>query len=61
MHAQWPKPGEKTWAIQQPTHTMKYMDFVGKIEDGYGKGDVKMFDRAKTESGLRPHRAVGFG
>jgi len=49
MHAQWPKPGEKTWAIQQPTHTMKYMDFVGKIEDGYGKGDVKMFDRAKTE------------
>lgn len=49
MHAQWPKAGERTWAIQQPTHTMKYMDFTGKIEDGYGKGDVKMFDRAKTE------------
>jgi hypothetical protein len=49
MHAQWPKPGEKTWAIQQPTHTMKYMDFVGTIEDGYGKGDVKLHDRTKAE------------
>lgn len=49
MHAEWPKPGEKTWAIQQPTHSMRYMDFEGKIEDGYGKGDVKLFDRGKTE------------
>lgn len=49
MHAEWPKPGEKTWAIAQPTHTMKYMDFAGKIEDGYGKGDVKLHDRGKTE------------
>lgn len=49
MHDKWPKPGERTWAIQQPTHTVKYMDFVGKIEEGYGKGDVKLFDRGKTE------------
>lgn len=49
MHAEWPKPGERTWAIQQPTHSMKYMDFVGKIEDGYGKGDVALHDRGKTE------------
>lgn len=49
MHAEWPKPGEKTWAIAQPTHTMKYMDFEGTIEDGYGKGDVSLHDRGKTE------------
>lgn len=49
MHASWPKPGEKTWAIAQPTHRFSYMDFVGKIEDGYGKGSVSMFDRDKTE------------
>jgi len=49
MHTEWPKPGEKTWAIQQPTHTVPYMDFEGRIQEGYGKGDVKLFDRAKTE------------
>jgi hypothetical protein len=49
MHTSWPKPGEKTWAIQQPTHTVRYMDFEGRIPEGYGKGDVKLFDRDKTE------------
>jgi len=49
LHAELPKPGERSWAIQQPTHTIKYMDFKGKIEDGYGKGDVALIDRTKTE------------
>lgn len=49
MHAEWPKPGQRTWAIQQPTHTLRYMDFEGTISDGYGKGGVKLFDRDKTE------------
>ncbi len=49
MHVGWPKPGERTWAIQQPTHTVKYMDFEGEISEGYGKGSVKLFDRDKTE------------
>ncbi len=49
MHAEWPQPGERTWAISQPTHDLKYMNFEGTIEDGYGKGDVKLHDRAKTE------------
>lgn len=36
-------PGErdKMLAVQQPTHTAKYMNFQGKIESGYGAGTVK--------------------
>ena len=36
-------PGRKNkvLAIRQPTHTAKYMDFEGNIEEGYGKGVVK--------------------
>lgn len=49
MPAKWPEPGEKTWAIQQPTHTMKYMDFEGEIGDGYGKGAVFKHARDKVE------------
>jgi hypothetical protein len=30
----------KTMAIQQPTHTVQYMNFEGKIETGYGAGKV---------------------
>jgi hypothetical protein len=49
MSTKWPKPGESTWAIAQPTHTVKYMDFNGRIESGYGKGDVSLHDRDKVE------------
>lgn len=49
MPAKWPKPGEKSWAIRQPTHTLKYMDFSGKISSGYGAGKVLLKDREKTE------------
>lgn len=49
MPAKWPEPGERTWAIQQPTHTMKYMDFEGVISDGYGKGTVFKHARDKVE------------
>jgi len=44
-----PAPGDVAWAIQQPTHTVEYMDFKGRIPEGYGKGDVVLKDRAKTE------------
>lgn len=43
-----PNPGESTWAIQQPTHTIQYMDFRGIIHDGYGAGKVDIAERGKT-------------
>lgn len=45
----WPKPGEVRLAVQQPTHTLEYMDFEGTIKDGYGKGKVDLARRDKTE------------
>lgn len=44
-----PGPGEKGLAVQQPTHTLAYMDFKGPIAEGYGKGDVELAQRDKTE------------
>lgn len=44
-----PKPGEKRLAVQQATHTIPYMDFKGRIEKGYGKGDVDLARRGKAE------------
>ena len=45
----WPKPGENRLAVMQPTHTIEYMDFEGRIPEGYGKGDVSLAKRSKTE------------
>jgi GNAT superfamily N-acetyltransferase len=36
-------------AVQQPTHTVRYMDFKGRIAEGYGKGDVELARRDKAE------------
>lgn len=36
-----PKPGERISLFQQPVHDHDYKDFQGKIESGYGKGEVK--------------------
>ena len=35
-----PSPGEQVLAKQQPDHTRAYMSFHGKIEKGYGSGQV---------------------
>jgi len=45
----WPSPGEKVLAIRQPTHTVKYMDFSGNIDSGYGKGSVSLQKREQVE------------
>ena len=45
----WPAPGEMRLAVQQPTHSVDYMDFSGRIESGYGKGRVDLIRRDKTE------------
>jgi predicted GNAT family acetyltransferase len=44
-----PKPGETRLAIQQPTHTVAYMDFKGRLESDYGKGEVELARRDKAE------------
>lgn len=44
----WPAPGEKSLAVQQPTHTRSYMDWEGTIPEGYGAGEVKLQDRGKV-------------
>jgi len=44
-----PRPGEGTYAPQQPDHTLPYLGFEGKIESGYGAGDVSLVRREKTE------------
>jgi hypothetical protein len=56
----WPKPGEARLAVQQPTHTIPYMDFKGRIESGYGKGRVELARREKTEVVSSSHDHVQF-
>jgi len=45
----WPKPGQGTYAIPQPTHDYEYMRFQGRIPEGYGKGDVRLGRHEPTE------------
>jgi hypothetical protein len=44
-----PKPTEKVLAVQQPTHSLNYMDFKGEIPEGYGAGKVSLHFRDKVE------------
>lgn len=45
----WPEPGAKTLAVQQPTHTLEYMDFKGELPEGYGAGTVDLAERDNVE------------
>lgn len=45
----WPKPGMRVLAVQQPTHSMEYLNFKGEIKDGYGAGAVDIEDRDNIE------------
>jgi hypothetical protein len=40
-------PGTAHLAVRQPLHEKSYMDFSGKIEKGYGKGDVSIHRQGK--------------
>lgn len=44
-----PSNGEKTLAIRQPDHTLKYFEFEGTIQSGYGAGDVEIVERGQVE------------
>jgi len=45
-----PGPGQKTKAIEQPTHESSYMGWEGEIESGYGAGSVSsmFFDKIEV-------------
>jgi hypothetical protein len=43
-----PAPGQRQLVIEQPDHTLEYMKFRGRIERGYGKGDVDIAQRGKA-------------
>ena len=43
-----PAPGQRALVIEQPDHTLAYMKFRGKIEKGYGKGDVDIAQSGKV-------------
>jgi len=43
-------------AVQQPTHTMEYMDFEGEIPEGYGAGKVQLPVRGQTNVDASPGR-----
>ena len=41
--------GIKRLAIKTPNHPLYYWNFEGEIEEGYGKGTVKLWDKGSYE------------
>ncbi|MCK5547752.1 MAG: hypothetical protein KAI64_01970, partial [Thermoplasmata archaeon] len=41
--------GIRRLAVEVEDHELSYIDFEGDIEEGYGKGSVKIFDRGEYE------------
>ena len=41
--------GVKRLGIEQPDHDLSWLDFEGSIEEGYGAGELKIYDKGKIE------------
>ncbi|MEM0351238.1 MAG: DNA polymerase ligase N-terminal domain-containing protein [Archaeoglobaceae archaeon] len=55
-----PEVGERRLAIQVEDHSIEYMDFEGIIEEGYGKGVVRIWDRGEYELIKKTEREIKF-
>lgn len=54
------KKHEKRLAIQTEDHEIEYMNFEGIIEEGYGKGEVKIWDCGEYELLKKDQKEIKF-
>ncbi|MCD6125755.1 MAG: 3'-phosphoesterase [Thaumarchaeota archaeon] len=52
--------GVKRLGIPQPDHDLSYADFEGVIEEGYGAGLVKIWDRGEFKLLKRDEKKIVF-
>ncbi|HIH32555.1 TPA: 3'-phosphoesterase [Candidatus Woesearchaeota archaeon] len=52
--------GIKRLAIQVDDHDLSYIGFKGAIEEGYGKGTVKIWDKGNYEIESRKEKKLAF-
>lgn len=55
-----PEKGEKRLAIQVEDHSLEYMEFDGIIEEGYGKGVVRLWDVGDYELLKKTEKEIKF-
>lgn len=54
------KTGQRRLAVHVEDHELSYIDFEGEIDEGYGKGKVKIFDRGEYELHDRKEKKIVF-